>query len=131
MFRVTLFAEPPIRLDALKQFSCDYWCMVAIGAIFTLARFSEAGKVKIRSGTSPEVRSIGYNRAYLDDYRPNKTFYLSSEIRTKLWQDPLRGERPTLLYGSKGSSPIASSSSSVMTPHHSYDPQVAVHNDQI
>ena len=43
VFRVTLFAEPPIRLDALKQFSGDYWCMVAIGAIFTLARFSEAG----------------------------------------------------------------------------------------
>ena len=32
----------PIRLDALKQFSGDYWRVVAIGAIFTLARFSEA-----------------------------------------------------------------------------------------
>ena len=32
----------PIRLRALKQFSRDYWCVVAIGAIFTLARFSEA-----------------------------------------------------------------------------------------
>ena len=31
----------------------------------------------------------------------------------------------------EASSPIASSSSSVMTPHHSYDPQVAVHNGQI
>jgi MFS family permease len=34
--------RPPIRLNALKQFSCDYWRVVAVGAIFTLARFSEA-----------------------------------------------------------------------------------------
>ena len=32
----------PIRLDTLKRFSNDYWWVVAIGAIFTLARFSEA-----------------------------------------------------------------------------------------
>jgi MFS family permease len=32
----------PIRLSALGQFSGDYWRVVAIGAIFTLARFSEA-----------------------------------------------------------------------------------------
>jgi MFS family permease len=32
----------PIRLDAFKQFSGDYWRVVAVGAIFTLARFSEA-----------------------------------------------------------------------------------------
>jgi MFS family permease len=32
----------PIRLDALKHFSGNYWRVVAIGAIFTLARFSEA-----------------------------------------------------------------------------------------
>jgi MFS family permease len=32
----------PIRLYALKQFSGDYWRVVSVGAIFTLARFSEA-----------------------------------------------------------------------------------------
>ncbi len=32
----------PIRREALRQFSGDYWRVVAIGAIFTLARFSEA-----------------------------------------------------------------------------------------
>ncbi len=32
----------PIRLKALKEFSGDYWWVVAVGAIFTLARFSEA-----------------------------------------------------------------------------------------
>jgi MFS family permease len=32
----------PIRLDALSRFSGDYWRIVAIGAVFTLARFSEA-----------------------------------------------------------------------------------------
>ncbi len=34
--------RPPIRLKALKQFSAAYWQVVAIGAVFTLARFSEA-----------------------------------------------------------------------------------------
>jgi sugar phosphate permease len=32
----------PIRRDALRQFSGDYWRVVAIGATLTLARFSEA-----------------------------------------------------------------------------------------
>ena len=32
----------PIRLQALKKFSGEYWWVVAIGAMFTLARFSEA-----------------------------------------------------------------------------------------
>jgi MFS family permease len=32
----------PIRRDALRQFSGEYWWIVAIGAIFALARFSEA-----------------------------------------------------------------------------------------
>jgi MFS family permease len=32
----------PIRLENLKQLSAAYWWVVAIGAVFTLARFSEA-----------------------------------------------------------------------------------------
>lgn len=32
----------PVRVDALKEFSGNYWRVVAIGAVFTLARFSEA-----------------------------------------------------------------------------------------
>lgn len=32
----------PIRREALRQFSPAYWRVVAIGAVFTLARFSEA-----------------------------------------------------------------------------------------
>jgi MFS family permease len=32
----------PIRRDALRQFSGEYWNVVAIGGVFTLARFSEA-----------------------------------------------------------------------------------------
>ncbi len=32
----------PIRLDALRGFTPAYWRMVVIGALFTLARFSEA-----------------------------------------------------------------------------------------
>lgn len=32
----------PVKLAALKQFSAAYWWIVVVGAIFTLARFSEA-----------------------------------------------------------------------------------------
>jgi predicted MFS family arabinose efflux permease len=32
----------PIRRENLRQLSTAYWCVVAIGAVFTLARFSEA-----------------------------------------------------------------------------------------
>jgi predicted MFS family arabinose efflux permease len=32
----------PIRLDNLKRLNASYWWVVALGAIFTLARFSEA-----------------------------------------------------------------------------------------
>ncbi|WP_248800353.1 MFS transporter [Pseudomonas sp. MWU13-2105] len=32
----------PIRLQSLSRFSRDYWWVVCIGAVFTLARFSEA-----------------------------------------------------------------------------------------
>jgi MFS family permease len=32
----------PIKMDNLKRLSADYWWVVAFGALFTLARFSEA-----------------------------------------------------------------------------------------
>lgn len=32
----------PIQWDSLKRFSRDYWWVVVVGAVFTLARFSEA-----------------------------------------------------------------------------------------
>lgn len=32
----------PIRRDSLRRLSADYWWVVGIGAVFTLARFSEA-----------------------------------------------------------------------------------------
>ena len=35
-------AKSPIRWDALKELGADYWRLVAVGAVFTLARFSEA-----------------------------------------------------------------------------------------
>lgn len=35
-------ARPPIRLGDLAQFSRAFWTVVAIGVVFTLARFSEA-----------------------------------------------------------------------------------------
>ena len=35
-------ATQPLRLASLQRFTADYWWVVAIGAVFTLARFSEA-----------------------------------------------------------------------------------------
>jgi predicted MFS family arabinose efflux permease len=35
-------ARPPIRWDDLRQFKAGFWTVVAIGVVFTLARFSEA-----------------------------------------------------------------------------------------
>lgn len=32
----------PLRLESLRRLGSDYWSVVAIGAVFTLARFSEA-----------------------------------------------------------------------------------------
>lgn len=45
----------------------------------------EAGAIK-RAVRAPvqNRRPVGYNRAFLDDYRPNETFYLSPEIRRHL-----------------------------------------------
>ena len=34
--------QSPLRLATLRQLSTDYWWVVAIGGVFTLARFSEA-----------------------------------------------------------------------------------------
>ena len=49
---------------------------------------SEAG-VEIRNYVRqpPEAREpVGYDRDFLDSYRPNETFYLSPEERTQLWE---------------------------------------------
>lgn len=35
-------AQPPIRWDGLRQFRVGLWTVLAIGVVFTLARFSEA-----------------------------------------------------------------------------------------
>jgi MFS family permease len=35
-------ARPPIRWNDLRQFRVGFWAVVAIGVVFTLARFSEA-----------------------------------------------------------------------------------------
>ena len=54
----------PIRLNALKQFSCDYWRVVAVGAIFTLARFSEAflGTARPACGVCDRMGAVGDDR---------------------------------------------------------------------
>lgn len=43
----------------------------------------EAIKQAVREPTQNR-NPVGYNRAFLDEYRPNETFYLSTEIRQRL-----------------------------------------------
>lgn len=45
-------------------------------------------------------RPVGYNRAFLDAYRPNETFYLSSEMRQRLHESGRSpdGQRPAGTY---------------------------------
>jgi MFS family permease len=50
--------RPPLRWSDLKSFSREYWWVVAIGGIFTLARFSEAFLVL-------RAQSIGLAVAYV------------------------------------------------------------------
>ncbi len=60
---------------------------------------AEAVKQAVRKPIQ-ERRPVGYNRAFLDAYRPNKTFYLPAEIRQRLFdvgRSP-DGERPAGTY---------------------------------
>jgi hypothetical protein len=46
----------------------------------------ESIKVKDKVSAEFNIRTpVGYNRAFLDDYRPNETFYLSSDVRKLLY----------------------------------------------
>ena len=51
-----------------------------------LVPLSKAGGVILRQVTKrPELRKpAGYNRAFLDDYRPNETGYFTAAERAKL-----------------------------------------------
>lgn len=45
----------------------------------------EAVKVKNKVSAEFNIRTpVGYNRTFLDDYRPNETFYLSADARKLL-----------------------------------------------
>jgi Fic family protein len=48
-------------------------------------------------------RPVGYNRSFIDSYRPNETFYLSAEIRQRLlgWGRSPDGQRPAGTYARK------------------------------
>jgi Fic family protein len=80
----------------------------------TLSVKASAPQVEIYIPLSPEGKSIrqgvreplqnrkpvGYNRAFLDVYRPNETFYLPNDIRRRLLQlgKSAGGERPAGTY---------------------------------
>ncbi len=63
---------------------------------------SKAGKeIRKYVRQAPESREpVGYDRAFLDSYRPNETFYLSDEERTHLHEigKPQIGEQPAGTY---------------------------------
>jgi len=50
-----------------------------------IAADADAIKQAVRKPTQ-ERSPVGYNRAFLDDYRPNETFYLPLETRQRLFQ---------------------------------------------
>lgn len=53
----------------------------------TLASLSEGEAVKNAVREPIQNRNpVGYNRAFLNDYRPNESFYLSLEIRQRLME---------------------------------------------
>jgi hypothetical protein len=62
----------------------------------------EVIKISVRKPIQ-ERRPVGYNRQFLDEYRPNETFYLSPEIRQHLFdigKSP-DGQRPAGTYARK------------------------------
>jgi Fic family protein len=63
---------------------------------------SEAIKRSVREPIQNR-RPVGYNRAFLDPYRPNDTFYLSTEIRQRLYElgRSSDGQRPAGTYARK------------------------------
>jgi MFS family permease len=68
-------SENPLRRAALRQLSSQYWAIVAAGAVFTLARFSEAflvlraAELKIATAWVPLVM-VGMNSVYAGSAYP-------------------------------------------------------------
>ena len=68
-------ARAPIRLREVRDFGADYWSVVAVGAVLTLARFSEAflilraGSVGLPVALSPLVL-VAMNVAYTGSAYP-------------------------------------------------------------
>lgn len=48
----------PVRWEKLKQLGGDFWCVVAVGAVFALARFSEAFLVLRAMGSGVPVALV-------------------------------------------------------------------------
>lgn len=79
----------PIRLSSLSQFSPAYWWVVGIGAIFTLARFSEAFLVL-------RAQQLGFSAAWVPMVMVVMAgFYMISAYPVGKWSD--RVSRSALL----------------------------------
>lgn len=81
--------RPPIHFNVLRQFSTAYWWVVGIGAVFTLARFSEAFLVL-------RAQQLGFSAAWVPLVMVIMSgFYMLSAYPAGRWSD--RINRKTLL----------------------------------
>ncbi|MBI5641129.1 MAG: Fic family protein [Nitrospirae bacterium] len=79
--------------------------LVVDGHIETYVPISPESESIKRSVRSPvqSRRPVGYNRSFIDSYRPNESFYLSTEVRHRLFElgrSP-DGQRPAGTYARK------------------------------
>ncbi|MBV2134741.1 MFS transporter [Pseudomonas sp. MAP12] len=77
----------PIHMEALRQFSSAYWWVVAVGAVFTLARFSEAFLVL-------RAQQLGFPVAWVPLVMVvMAAFYMLSAYPVGKWSDRIGRER--------------------------------------
>ncbi|WP_025804022.1 MFS transporter [Pseudomonas chlororaphis] len=78
---VTRHFQSPLRLASLRRFSRHYWWVVAIGAAFTLARFSEAFLVL-------RAQQLGFSAAWVPLVMVVMAgFYMVSAYPVGKWSD--------------------------------------------
>ena len=71
-----------------------------VAAAITLSPEGDEIRVQVRKPLAART-PVGYNRAFLDSYRPGETFYLPKEARARLAEigaRPVRGQEPAGTY---------------------------------
>ena len=85
--RASRYRLPAIIGDVTAQVSGGVGISIQMSAevYVPLSSEGEAIKQAVREPIQNR-RPVGYNRAFLDSYHPNETFYLSSDIRQQLYE---------------------------------------------